>query len=235
MIEGENPTLIQVLTVWIIANFVPQLIIYIAVGKPYFSFNVANGMITEIIIMTWNMLLAIWALTYWNNVRRSRIRDALAWHMYGWRTIGWGIVGFIITFLVFLVISLAFGPSIAYAGGEPINLPPLIVFALVSGHSIAIPLGEEVMFRGYIQTGIGRRYGPKEGLLVGALLFSLRHHPADLYYGWGAPLTQWVSRLLQLYIGALIWGWIRHRSNSIISTLITHILFILLPYLFLFI
>ena len=101
---------------------------------------------------------------------------------------------------------------------------------LVSTYIAVIPLGEEVMFRGYIQTGIGRRYGQKEGLLVGALLFSIRHHPADLYWGWGAPLTQWVSRLLQLYTGAMVFGWVRQRSDSMVSTLIMHILIIVLSY-----
>jgi membrane protease YdiL (CAAX protease family) len=37
------------------------------------------------------------------------------------------------------------------------------------------------MFRGYLQTGFSQRFGPFAGLLVAALLFALRHTPADLY------------------------------------------------------
>jgi len=150
--------------------------------------------------------------------------------MHGWRTVGWGISGFIMTLAVLLVVYLAFGPPFSYAGGGPIELPFLLLFALISIHSVIVALGEEVMFRGYVQTGIGRQYGQKEGLLVGALLFSLRHHPADLYWGWGAPLAQCVSRLLQLYVGALVFGWIRQRSGSTVSTLIMHILIIAFSY-----
>jgi membrane protease YdiL (CAAX protease family) len=89
---------------------------------------------------------------------------------------------------------------------------------------VVTTLGEEIMFRGYIQTGLERRYGVAIGWLVAALLFSLRHMPADLYWGWGAPAIQWISRLSQLGGGALIFGWIRHRSRSTISTWIMHLL-----------
>ena len=48
-------------------------------------------------------------------------------------------------------------------------------------------------------------------------------------------VTQWVSRLLQLYIGALVFGWIRQRSGSTISTQIMHILIIAFSYVIAFV
>jgi hypothetical protein len=39
--------------------------------------------------------------------------------------------------------------------------------------------GEEIMFRGYLQSGFSQRFGPLAGLLVAALLFMLRHTPAE--------------------------------------------------------
>jgi len=233
MVEEKNPTLVQVLAVFIIANFAPQLAIFSALAKPYFALDLVSGMVLEIAIMGWNVLLVLWVLSRWNRVSRPEMRSSLAWNIYGWRTVGWGAIGFITTLAVLLVVSLAFIPPFSYAKGGPVDLPFLLLFPLVSTHSLVVPLGEEVMFRGYVQTGIGRRYGKKEGLLVGALLFSLRHHPADLY--WGAPLAQWVSRLLQLYIGALVFGWIRQRSGSTISTLIMHLLIIIFSYVIAFV
>jgi len=80
------------------------------------------------------------------------------------------------------------------------------------------------MFRGYIQTALAQRYGPVAGLLGAALSFAPRHTPADFYWGAGAPAIHWVSRLLQLAGVALIFGWIRLRSGSTISTWVMHLL-----------
>jgi membrane protease YdiL (CAAX protease family) len=75
-----------------------------------------------------------------------------------------------------------------------------------------------------MQTALAQRYGALLGPLGAAVLFALRHTPADLYWGSGAPAIEWVSRVLQLAGGALAFGWIRHRSGSTVSTWIMHLL-----------
>ena len=47
---------------------------------------------------------------------------------------------------------------------------------------VIIVVGEETMFRGWIQTQAGKRYGVWAGLLLSVVLFGLRHLPADLFY-----------------------------------------------------
>lgn len=80
------------------------------------------------------------------------------------------------------------------------------------------------MFRGWIQTQVGERYGAWVGLGVGALLFGLRHLPADLFYGrvWEATPRMWSSRQAQLYLGALLLGLARHLGRSTYASAIMH-------------
>lgn len=80
------------------------------------------------------------------------------------------------------------------------------------------------MFRGWIQTQAGQRYGMWAGLLLSAVLFGLRHLPADLFYAgvWQATPRMWLSRLLQLYLGAVLFGLVRHFGKSTYASAIMH-------------
>jgi membrane protease YdiL (CAAX protease family) len=82
------------------------------------------------------------------------------------------------------------------------------------------------MFRGWIQTQAGKQYGPWIGLLLGAILFGLRHLPADLFYAqvWQATPQMWVSRQVQLYLVALGLGLARHYGKSTYASAIMHAL-----------
>ena len=137
--------------------------------------------------------------------------------------VAWGVLGVSLFLAVtLLVVKVVGSPSFPYGQGiAPLTLPlALLLVALW----LVTALGEEIMFRGYMQTGLTERYGLAVGLLLPALLWGMRHHPADLYWGWGAPMAQWVSRLGQLYLGALIFGLMRHWSKSTIATWIAHLL-----------
>lgn len=84
--------------------------------------------------------------------------------------------------------------------------------------------GEETMFRGWIQTQVGKRYGVWVGLLVSVVLFGLRHLPADLFYAqiWQATPQMWLSRQLQLYLVAICLGLARHLGKSTYASAIMH-------------
>ena len=152
----------------------------------------------------------------------------MAWQWKGWSTIGWGLLGLVAILFSFEIVNRLVGsPPFSYGGGlgRPIILPQdWALLLLLLSLWIVTTLGEEVMFRGYLQTSLSEYYGPGVGLIGAAFLFSLRHIPADIYWGWGASASQWASRILQLAIGALIFGWIRNRSQSSVATWVTHLL-----------
>jgi membrane protease YdiL (CAAX protease family) len=180
--------------------------------------------------MTLNLTLPVIAIVL-SPQGSSSLGRALAWHWNGWSTLSWGLLGLGLILASFPLVNRLVGSTpFAYGSGiGPLRLPqdwPLLLLLLALW--LVSILGEEVMFRGYLQTGPSKRYGALVGLLGAALLFSLRHTPADLYWGWGAPAVQWASRLLQLAASALIFGWIRYRSQSVVATWITHLLLWLL-------
>jgi membrane protease YdiL (CAAX protease family) len=90
--------------------------------------------------------------------------------------------------------------------------------------------GEEMMFRGWMQTILTRDYGAWVGIGVAALLFGLRHVPMDVHAGLSqqAPPSAWISRMLQLCAGAAVFGVARHRARSTWASWITHEGFLLL-------
>jgi membrane protease YdiL (CAAX protease family) len=213
------------LFIWFAANFVPHGVIYLLTRKLYFQLDPLPGALCELSIMLLNLCLPILVLA--RSSLGRRIRDALGWHWRGWRTLAWGMLGVSLFLAVtFLVVKVVGSPSFPYGQGiGPLTLPqdlPLVL--LMVALWLITTLGEEIMFRGYMQTGLTERYGLAVGLLLPALLWGLRHHPADLYWGWGAPMNQWLSRLGQLYLGALIFGLVRHWSKSTTATWIAHLL-----------
>jgi membrane protease YdiL (CAAX protease family) len=212
------------LIIWFTANFLPHGVIYASAGKLYFQFDPYPGILCELSIMLLNLLLPIFVLARSSSGRR--IRDALGWRWQGWRTLAWGVLWTpLFLAAAFLVVKVVGSYPFPYGKGKRLSMPQdLPLLLLLVALWLITTLGEEIMFRGYMQTGLTERYGLAVGLLIPALLFGLRHLPADLYWGWGAPMSQWVSRLGQLYLGALLFGLLRHWSNSTAATWIAHLL-----------
>ena len=84
-------------------------------------------------------------------------------------------------------------------------------------------LSEELLFRGVLQTAGVRALGAVPGIVFVALLFGIMH------MGWLSALD-----LLFVFAVGLLFGWVVHRTRSIIGVTIAHgvaniMLFIVLP------
>ncbi|MFC0596568.1 lysostaphin resistance A-like protein [Thermus composti] len=92
---------------------------------------------------------------------------------------------------------------------KPLGKGPLLLLALLSG------LGEEVFFRGFLQSLLVDRFGGY-GVLLQALLFALLH-PAPLR-AWAYPLYTGVAGLLfglaYLLTGSLLPGILAHTLHN---------------------
>ena len=83
-------------------------------------------------------------------------------------------------------------------------------------------LGEELVWRGVVQTALMRRLGPWPAVPVGALSYTLAH----------APLGSPVLLVVALSCG-VVWGALRAASGSLVPTLVAHLLWDLLVLLWL--
>lgn len=91
------------------------------------------------------------------------------------------------------------------AGGQV-----LVVLAAV----VIAPIGEELLFRGYIFHAIQERFGKPAAYIVSALLFSLVH-------ALGATQGL-VALLVPLFFGGLLLAWGVDRTKSLIPCIIAH-------------
>jgi len=86
---------------------------------------------------------------------------------------------------------------------------PLLWLALL----VAVPLSEEVFFRGFLFKGIeNSRIGPTGALIITSLVWSVAHTQYDAY------------GIASLFVGGLLLGWARLKSNSIYIPIAMHTL-----------
>lgn len=228
----------RMLIAWAIANFAIVGLASWVAGGWYIGWSVSPlmGMLAELgLIMVPNLVLPILALRYWRPEPVGTIKAALGWRWHGWRSLLSGVLAFGLFYVLANVIVTWVGPTIPYtlpgatgqgiAISEPLDiLKALGILLGLLAFVILTVVGEETMFRGWIQTQAGKRYGAWIGLLVGALLFGLRHLPADLFYAqiWQATPQMWLSRQLQLYLMAICLGLARYVGKSTYASAITH-------------
>ena len=97
-----------------------------------------------------------------------------------------------------------------------------------------VGLGEELLFRGYIQTRLNQAFGkPRQmlgvrygwGLIVAALLFGLSHvfSPSNPFQlAWG----------LWTFVFGLVCGYLRAKSGNIVASAVAHGVLISFPFIF---
>jgi membrane protease YdiL (CAAX protease family) len=87
------------------------------------------------------------------------------------------------------------------------------------GAAVVVPLGEEILFRGYVfgtllRSWSGRRWGTAGAYVLSALIFSLVHSLAA---------TQGVIALLvPTFVMGLVLAWALHRTGSLVPSIIAH-------------
>jgi hypothetical protein len=110
---------------------------------------------------------------------------------------------------------LFFSELVSNANGGELAL---LCFAL----SIGPGVGEELLFRGYIQTRLVQRHGARTGIIITSILFGLMHLDQlqsvmaailGLYMGWVA-----------LRLGSIVPAIIAHALNNLVATLATGLL-----------
>ena len=73
---------------------------------------------------------------------------------------------------------------------------------------LAGPFAEEVFFRGFVLSGLVRRWGPAVGLIVSAAIFSIAHAS--------------VALLIPIFVAGALLGWLYLRTDSLWSCVWVH-------------
>lgn len=149
-------------------------------------------------------------------------QDSDVWG-YEWsrRAIAVGLLGVIIA-IVFQAVTAQIDAALfglettAETNGNPmfetLRGIPLLAVVLLLGNGVAVPIAEEQVWRGIIQTEFVASWGAVVGILLTAVLFALKHVVIDLS----------LSRVTTLIVLGLVLGVVRHRYRTV-SSIITHL------------
>jgi membrane protease YdiL (CAAX protease family) len=133
-----------------------------------------------------------------------------------WRDVALGIiVGSVMTLATHLMYPVVVGivPQVSVDTAhlyEAFRAPSIWVTTLFLGPVI---LGEELVWRGVVQTKLSRRFGTVNGVWLAAAAYTLVQVPV------GSPVL-----LLTAFACGLVWGVLRARTRSLIPVLVAHIL-----------
>jgi hypothetical protein len=83
------------------------------------------------------------------------------------------------------------------------SIPQFAMVALLAG------VGEELLFRGALQTKLGQWTTPIVGLLLTSVLFGLAHALSKLYFAFAVA------------VGAFL-GWLAFQFNDLIAPMVAH-------------
>jgi membrane protease YdiL (CAAX protease family) len=97
-------------------------------------------------------------------------------------------------------------------------LPPVIASLAL----LPVIVGEELVWRGVVQTELVRRLGPWRGVTLAALAYALAHTPLR------SPLLVAVALLC-----GMAWGTLRAVSGSLVPSLLAHLVWDVLVFLWL--
>lgn len=155
----------------------------------------------------------------------KNIRESLA--RYLWidsKVLLAGVLSFALFSILAAVLSLTFGIyrgdlAAAFAFPDLKSDPDVIgwgyfLLALVPG------IWEELAFRGWIQSGLLKKYSPWISVLLSTVFFSLFHFSNLIFQDF----SQVILGVIMAFFFGIGWGWLVLKSGSVIPAIISHYL-----------
>ncbi len=158
-------------------------------------------------------LLAVWLAIA---IKKASFVDYLALHWPSWKQLLLGAVGLILLVLVWETMSRALGREATpgfmtdlLKSGRDKGAALLLLFAF----SVAAPMSEEVLARGFLFRGWSASFlGVPGAILLSSLVWTIVHLQYDLYF------------LAEVLAIGLWFGYMRYRANSLWLTIVLHAL-----------
>lgn len=165
-----------------------------------------------LVVTVQNVAFALFA--WW----RTRAVQALGMVPQWYELMVWSVIGVPLILVGNIVVGLIFalfGLQQNQAASYPLvagDYTGQLIFWCAA--AIVAPLGEEILFRGYLWGALQRQYGVWWAVCVSAVLFALGHSTAA---SQGALVL-----VTQTLIMGLMLAWLRHQSGSIWAGVIAH-------------
>ncbi len=141
------------------------------------------------------------------------VRQYLCLHRVGWKDLGkWALV--IVLFVIchdtlIFLLHKPIVPDVMINAYKTAQFAPLLLLALI----VVAPVSEEIFFRGFLFKGIeSSKLGPPGAIIITALAWSVMH----LQYN--------ILGIAGIFVGGLLLGLARLRSNSIYPSIFMHAL-----------
>ena len=158
-------------------------------------------------------LVAVWLAI---RIKKASFVDYLALHWPSWTQILFGAVGLILLVVAWEAMSRSLGREATpgfmtdlLKSGRDKGAALLLLFAF----SVAAPMSEEVLARGFLYRGWSESFLRMPGaILLSSLVWTVVHLQYDMYF------------LAEVFTIGLWFGYMRYRSNSLWLTVVLHAL-----------
>ncbi|UPK32237.1 CPBP family intramembrane metalloprotease [Bradyrhizobium sp. 186] len=158
-------------------------------------------------------LVAVWLAI---RIKKASFVDYLALHWPSWTQILFGAIGLILLVVAWETMSRSLGREATpgfmtdlLKSGRDKGAAMLLLFAF----SVAAPMSEEVLARGFLYRGWSESFLRVPGaILLSSLVWTVVHLQYDIYF------------LAEVFTIGVWFGYMRYRSNSLWLTIVLHAL-----------
>lgn len=237
-LTGYLRTATKILAVLIVALMVTLLFNMAFIAVLFAYFLATGGSVDTAITLLQDSFSSIWFML------GATVTQEIAWVIvpaafvvlvdrrhFTWREIGWEfgpragklfLAGIVINGLM----GIAIISSILITGCQQVEINGLAEYGLatVAGYLVltaiimlAVGIGEETLFRGYIQTDMMRKYGNLPALLVASLIFAAIHIVMLISGQEVSPLS-----IFNIFLASLVMGYLYIITGSICASIGFH-------------
>ncbi len=142
-----------------------------------------------------------------------------------WMDISYALSGFAVYFVLFVVISVAVKalfPDVNFNQKQQIGFETAREFSQLSLVFLSLvivpPIVEEILFRGFLYTGMRKKWPLWSAAIITSILFAIVH----LQFGSGAPLL-WVAAI-DTFVLSLVLVYLREKTGSLGAPILLHML-----------
>ncbi|MFZ1248755.1 MAG: type II CAAX endopeptidase family protein [Candidatus Saccharimonadales bacterium] len=224
---GPIAAVLYTLFIYVATQVVASLVLIIGMKALGWNTSRAEAWLDNSIPAQFAFILLAEALciagVFWFVRRRQVLLRTIGWNSVQMRYIGVALVGFGAYFLSYILVAVLASklvPSLNMEQKQEIGFSgastPLELMLTFVSLVILPPLAEEILFRGFLFTGMRQKLRFLPAAIITSIIFAVGH----LQFGSGAPLL-WVAAI-DTFVLSMVLCYVRVRSDSLWSAIFIH-------------